>query len=27
LLNVLSIFDKAGLGDKKESAGNFFLRF
>ena len=27
LLNVLSIFDKAGLGDKKESAGKFFLRF
>ncbi len=27
LLNVLSIFDETGLGDKKESAGKFFLRF
>ena len=27
LLNVLSIFDETGLGDKKASAGKFFLRF
>jgi len=27
LLNIVSVFDDAGLNDKKESAGEFFLRF
>ena len=27
LLNVMSIFDEAGLDQRKESAGQFFLRF
>lgn len=27
LLNVLSVFDEAGLAERKESAGQFFLRF
>lgn len=27
LLNVMSIFDEAGLDQRKESAGQYFLRF
>lgn len=27
LLNVMSIFDETGLDQRKESAGQFFLRF
>ncbi|NSX53375.1 hypothetical protein [Parasulfitobacter algicola] len=27
LLNVLSVFDEQGLSERKESAGEFFLRF
>ncbi len=27
LLNVLSVFDQAGLEQRKESAGEFFLRY
>lgn len=27
LLNVISVFDEAGLEQRKESAANFFLRF
>ena len=27
LLNVLDVFDDAGLEDRKDSAGEFFLRF
>lgn len=27
LLNVMSIFDKGGLDERKDSAGEFFLRF
>lgn len=27
LLNVLSVFDDAGLEERKESAGEFFLRY
>lgn len=27
LLNVMSIFDESGLDQRKESAGQFFLRF
>ncbi len=27
LLNVLSVFDDGGLGQRKDSAGQFFLRF
>lgn len=27
LLNVLSVFDDANLDDKKDSAGDYFLRF
>lgn len=27
LLNVLGVFDDAGLGERKDSAGEFFLRF
>lgn len=27
LLNVLSVFDDAGLAERKESAGQYFLRF
>lgn len=27
LLNVLSVFDDAQLDDKKDSAGDYFLRF
>lgn len=27
LLNVMSIFDDAGLEERKESAGKFFLRY
>lgn len=27
LLNVLGVFDDAGLKDRKESAGDFFLRY
>lgn len=27
LLNVMSIFDQGGLDDRKDSAGDFFLRF
>ncbi len=27
LLNVLSVFDDSGLGQRKDSAGQFFLRF
>ncbi|MDW4498314.1 hypothetical protein R5H30_10015 [Sulfitobacter sp. D35] len=27
LLNVVSVFDRSGLDERKESAGRFFLRF
>jgi len=27
LLNIMSMFDKNGLAERKESAGNFYLRF
>ena len=27
LLNVLSVFDDQGLGERKDSAGNFYLRY
>lgn len=27
LLNVLSVFDESGLGERKASAGKFYLRF
>ncbi len=27
LLNVLSVFDESGLGQRKDSAGQFFLRY
>ena len=27
LLNVLSVFDRSGLGERKASAGKFYLRF
>jgi len=27
LLNVLGVFDEAGLEERKESAGDFFLRY
>ncbi len=27
LLNVMSVFDESGLDQRKESAGQFFLRF
>lgn len=27
LLNILSIFDESGLAERKESAGQYFLRF
>ncbi|WP_438956635.1 hypothetical protein [Cognatiyoonia sp.] len=27
LLNVLSVFDDAGLDERKESAGDYFLRY
>ena len=27
LLNVLSVFDESGLGQRKDSAGQYFLRF
>ncbi|WP_208350702.1 hypothetical protein [Pseudaestuariivita rosea] len=27
LLNVLSVFDENGLGERKDSAGEFFLRY
>ncbi len=27
LLNVVSVFDDGGLGERRDSAGDFFLRF
>lgn len=27
LLNIVSVFDDSGLDDKKDSAGDYFLRF
>ena len=27
LLNIVSVFDEAGLAERKESAGSYFLRF
>lgn len=27
LLNVVSVFDAAGLGEREESAGDFYLRY
>ena len=27
LLNIVSVFDKAGLGERKDSAGAYFLRY